>query len=272
MGEPIETPSEDRRGGVMQFRLIHLFYLMGFVSLLSMTTLISGWWEFAIVNLVIVSIVVWIVLYWLLGGVSEKTHRRVFAVTASIMAGAGFVLLLATAGGGAHVPLVWFAEAMLCSWVSEIVGTLMPQWMSVGFAALLLLVIHYAVWLGVFKSWSSMESFVYSSPHRNQQPLASAYSLLMAVLMLPVAVVVLTQGCCWFSGHRMGRVIIHLPCHCIAHVSVLVLGLAVITCLNVVCRKTINPAPDWLKMLVWGYLCLYSVLAQTVLFPIVFLF
>lgn len=35
-------------------------------------------------------------------------------------------------------------------------------------------------------------------------------------------------------------------------------------------RQSTAPAPDWLKLMSWGYLCCYAVLLQIALFPISF--
>ena len=243
----------------------------GLAQLLQFVTVTAIWCSVAIVQdklvfgmafvLVMVPLTWFIIGRWAVG-LSTKNCRRVLAATATAMIVGGFFVTVFVVDEG-YVPLVWMLTA-LCSGLGPWGAGLATRLALI----LFLLLVSYFFWLAVFGLWDWTEHFAYTSA-RDQGPVASNFTILIAILALPVLIVILFGGCYSFRGHGEGpNQMHHVAAHCVMHVGTVLSAIAVIVCMNVVCRRcTLDVSPDWLKLLVWGYLCLYAVLLQVALFP-----
>ncbi len=122
---------------------------------------------------------------------------------------------------------------------------------------------------GNFQKLELAAQFAYSANHYSQGPVVSIFSIPIVLLTFPVVVVVLVGGRLLLRGHGEGpNEIHHLPIHCVIHLATAPAAIPIVACLNWVCRTSSDPPPNWLKLLIWGYLCFYAVLLQVALFPI----
>lgn len=198
---------------------------------------------------------------------SRVGFRRAMAIFSGLLF-AGCFGLFCYVGSEEFMPIAWLVVGAVVVLLPVQIGV---PWL-VG-SVLLFMLLLYFLWLLVFKGWDWMASFVESSEKQHQGPLATIYATLNFLLLLPLAIQVFATQCFTFQGHREGRDEIHHgPTHCIAHVLMLLLGIAVAGWFT---RRSLQSSavPSRLSQLIcWGYLSLYAAMTQLALFPFKFYF
>jgi len=245
----------------------------GLAKLIQFVTVAALWCAAAIVRenvligmayTVVVVAATWTVVGRWAVCLSPKACRRVLAGTTTLLVvgGLGVTVLVDDAD---YFPLVWMLTGILSAWPFLVMSeTGVAWWIIAGIAwgALALLIIYF-VWLVVFGIWDRM------SVRPNQRRLAWSFSTLLVLLALPILYSIL-GGCYSFQGHGGKDGFHHHWLHCVLHVGMLIAAGVNATLLQRHARRSTAPPPNWLKLVTWGYLCLYAVLLQVALFPIEF--
>lgn len=194
---------------------------------------------------------------------SPVACRSVLGATTTLLVAGGFGVT-AFVHEDHYLPLVFFMTLGLAG---------MPWWFMesgvgqivAGLAGnVLLLFLIYYFWRAVFGCWDRLVE------RRKQDRLASWFSTLLVLLALPLLLSVM-GGCYAFCGHGApGSFFHHLWLHCVIHAGMLIAAGVIVALLNRYVWQSSTPPPNWLKLVTWGYLCLYAVLLQVALLPIEF--
>jgi len=244
----------------------------GLAKLLQFVTVAALWCAAAVVResvvigmayTVVVVVVTWTVVGRWAVSLSPRSCRRVLAGTTTLLVAGGFGVTVLV-DDAEYFPRVFMLTglAVVVPWVGMQEGLAWGVIPGLAGNGLLLLLI-YLFWLAIFGGWDRM------SAREGQQRLAWSFSILLAVLALPILLSVL-GGCYAFQEHGDVNEIHHLWLHCILHVGMLVAAGAIIVLLQRHARRSTGPSPRWLKLVTWGYLCCYTVLCQVALFPVHF--
>ena len=248
----------------------HLPIQFGLAKLLQVMTVAALWCAAGVVreNVVLGTVysVVVVAATWIVVGrwavlLSPSVCRRVLAGTTTLLV-AGGLGVTALVGDDEYFPIVWMLTGLLAvlPWSAVQLGVAWGVAIGVACDALFLLLIYF-VWLAVYGSWDRL------SARPDQRRLMWSFGTLLALLALPILLSVL-GGCYLFRGHGDLNEIHHLWLHCLIHVGILIAAVANVVLLQRHARRSTGPPPNWLKLVTWGYLCLYAVLLQVALFPI----
>jgi hypothetical protein len=213
------------------------------------------------------AVVVFLVTWFIVGRWAVRLRpvacRRVLAGTTTLLVGGGLGVSILVQDDK-HFPLVWMLTGLLAMLPWILMEIHAAFGVVTGIAGnLLLLVVIYYFWLGVFGAWDRL------SARSDQGRLAGTFGVLIVLLALPLFISI-TGGCYAFREHGDINEIHHLWLHCVIHVGMFVAGAALVTILVRHALQFTVPPSNWLKLLTWGYLSLYAVLLQVALFPIHF--
>ena len=241
-------------------------------TLMQIVTLVAVWCSAAMLDeslthgiilvFVIVPITWAIVGKWSLA-LAPNWGRRLMAVLATGLVAAGLGIT-ALVGDLDYIPVASFLVVFL--------GVLWPWQISplLGIAVnAFVFYLGYTFWIWVFRSWDWLANFSYTSGRRNQSSVATFASFLVGFSALPAIAVVALGRCYQFQGHLdRPSGTSHLPIHCAVHVAMIVIAAMVLVVLNRACLSSCEVPKPWVKLMVWGYVCLYSVLLMVALFPV----
>ncbi|MDA1051422.1 MAG: hypothetical protein O3C40_13200 [Planctomycetota bacterium] len=250
--EPIPRPQP------IQFGLAKLIQFMTVAALWCAVAVVRGSVLVGMAYTIVVVVTTWTVVGWWAVRLSSIACRRVLAATAAMLVVGGFWVTVLL-GDLDYLPLVSVLTGFLVA-LPLMMGDRSVAGIIWGVLALFPM---YGVWLAVFRTWDRM------SVRLNQRRLAWSFSTLVVLLALPLAYSIL-GGCYTFQGHGDKNGFHHHWLHCVIHVGILIAAGANVVLLQRHTRRSTAPPPNWLKLVTWGFLCLYAVLLQVALFTIEF--
>jgi hypothetical protein len=254
--EPESSAVAPRRP--IQFGLGNLLQLITVAALWCGVFVVRDNYPLAVGLATLTTIATWVVVGRWAVNLSPRACRHVLAATTATMAAAGIVL------SELRTPVVWPVQMPIAVMLTRLLVFLMavrdlasPGLRPTAFVAIecvLVLSITYGVCWPLFAVWDQLSS------RSNRRLLAILYSIVLAVMCMPVALYVLVGVDEWMRYGLFHAFALELWVLELLHVVMLLVAVIAIGSLAWHALRGTAAPPNWLKLLTWGCIGLYGVM------------